>query len=226
MARPGVGGCGREVGQLVVQQEAAARHVEGAEGRFHRGRHHHHVALPVDDGDVRGAVLGAGGGLPSGTGPRLPGCAVPMLRVVLISWRGRAGRPCRAWPQSCRRAAARSRCRPRSGRGRHRPGAAPRHQVHAQHAGPAAVHVDAWAERARSKFSRMPSACATARPPDDGGGPCRTPAGAVVDAHRVALLRTVGRQVGQRGHARGDVARGVARSRRRCPARWRRCRSC
>ncbi|MCY1511943.1 hypothetical protein D9M68_463850 [compost metagenome] len=46
----------REIGQLVVQQEAL-RHVGRPHAAFHRGGHHDHVALLVDNGEVRGAVL-------------------------------------------------------------------------------------------------------------------------------------------------------------------------
>ncbi len=44
----------REVGELVVEQEAAFGHEPAAEGRFDRRRHRDRVAVAVDDGDVRG----------------------------------------------------------------------------------------------------------------------------------------------------------------------------
>jgi hypothetical protein len=42
----GIGGHGREVGELVVEQEAATGHVEGAEAGLDRGGHRDHVAVP------------------------------------------------------------------------------------------------------------------------------------------------------------------------------------
>ena len=207
----GVSGCGREVGQLVVQQEAALGHVERPKAGLHRGGHGHDVAGLVDHREVGGAVVRGRAMLAVAGGPEYAGL-------------GRAHAAGGADQRRTRLQVAlvQHRCRAATGQG-HEVGVGDvqvavgvgqalrlRHQVHAHYGGLAAVGVQGRGLLC-AKVKVLQHAQRLRHGQAAGGRrPHAAHLPAAVDAaDGFALLGAVVGQIGQGGQARSDAAIGV-----------------
>ena len=207
-----VGGRCREVGQLVVQQEAAPGHVKGTKARLDGGGHRHHVAVAVHHRDLGGAVFWR---RPVDAQRRRGGQRTGQRRAHAAGEVDQAGAAAQVGGVQHGRGAAAGQ--------RHKVGVGHKfiavgvgqalgfgHQVHAKRGGLAAVDVQRGGLVQRQVKVLQDAQSLRHRQATAAGWRHAThPDRSVGRANSLPLDRPVGRQVRQRGLAGRDAAAGV-----------------